>query len=87
MHYTDIENYQLEDEAVINWRVRHGKVQLLCPKCQRFFLLPKDIKIDDNGYCSDSFYHMCQERMIDGELYEDGDGWTALVHLVDWGVK
>jgi len=84
MHYTDIENFTENDEAIINWRVRHGGAQLKCPKCFRWFKLPKDIKIDDNGYCSDSFYHFCQEREVEGELYEDGEGWTVLAHLVGW---
>ena len=89
MHYQDIENYTLnrgteDEETVINWRIRRHKVQLRCPKCDRFFDLPKDIPIDENGYCFDTVYHFCED-IYEGE--ENNAGYTVLAHLVGWGVK
>lgn len=84
MHYTDIENFQYEDEAVINWRSRRGRAQIKCPMCSKFFDLPSDITIDKDGYCSTSVYHFCDD-LFEGE--ENTEGYTVLAHLVGWGVK
>lgn len=92
MQYTDLENEVIDqgtedEETIIRWRVRRRKVQIKCPRCDNFFDVPKDIKIDDNGYLSSSIYHYCEEQSIDGIPEENEEGWAVLAHLVDWGVK
>jgi hypothetical protein len=88
MHYTDIENQVVDkgteyEETIINWRTRRRRVQLKCPRCFHFFDLPKDITIDDNGYCSTSVYHFCEDQ-YEGD--ENNEGYTVLAHLVGWGL-
>ena len=82
MNYTDIINWSEEDNTIVNWRRRRGKTQLLCPRCDRFFDIPEDIKIDDNGYASAVVYHFCED-LFDDE--ENNEGWVVLPHLVEWG--
>ena len=81
MHYTDIENITTEDDTIINWRKRRGKVQLRCPYCDKFFDIPKDITIDANGCFSTSLYHFCDD-IFEGEV--NNDSWSLLAHLVGW---
>jgi len=89
MNYTDIENFVFDkgtddEETVINWRVRRRKPQIRCPKCFKFFDLPKDTTIDKEGYLSASIYHFCDDQ-FQGD--DNQQGWAVLAHLVDWGVK
>lgn len=84
MNWTELENVVNEDTRMIWWRVKFRKVQLRCPKCDRFFTIPKDVKINDQGYASDVIYHFCDDIYPEEE---NNDGWTVLAHLVGWGVK
>ena len=84
MNWTELENIVDEDTRSIWWRIKHGKVQIRCVKCDRFFKVPKDVTFDKDGYASDRIYHFCED------IYEDeenNEGWTVLAHLVGWGVK
>jgi len=75
--HTYIENIETEDGIIINWRKRHNKVQLKCPRCDNFFDVPRDVKFDDYGNANDYIYHFC-----DDDLNEEG--WVVLPTLVGW---
>ena len=84
MNYTELENIVDEDSRIIWWRIKRRKVELRCPKCDRFFNPPKDVKFDKDGYASDIIYHFCDD-IYDDE--ENNEGWVVCPHLVGWGVK
>lgn len=92
MNYIDIENTVLNkgdeqyEETIINWRITRRKLEIRCPNCDMFFEVPNDITVDANGYLSDQFYHFCDDQLIAETLEEGIGGFTALAHLVDWGL-
>ena len=81
MNYTDLENIVDEDTRMIWWRVKHRHVELQCPKCFRFFKVPKEIRFDDNGYALGQIYHFCDDIYPEEE---NNEGWVVLPHLVGW---
>jgi hypothetical protein len=89
MNYTRIENFTYnvgddDEETIINWRVKHHRVQLRCPKCDQFFDIPKDCKIDHDGYASSSVYHFCNDFYDDEE---NNEGWVCLPQLVGYNER
>lgn len=89
MNYTDIENLVLfkgtdDEEVVVNWRKRLGRVQLRCPYCDSFFKVPKDVKFNSQGYASSSIYHFCDDEDI--EIADDSLGWVVWAHLVGYNL-
>lgn len=57
------------------WRKRLGKVQLRCPHCDKFFYIPPDVKVRDNGDLTDVIYHFCDNET---------NSWVVLARLMEW---
>lgn len=64
-----------------SWRVRFGKTQLMCPKCDKWFSLTKDFTIDEHGNVSDLIYHFCNNE---SDEYPEESSWVVLAQLVGW---
>lgn len=63
-----------------DWRLRNGKLQLLCPKCFVWFTLDdRYFSVSEDGNVSDVAYHSCNS-----DYRDDDDGWVVAATLEEW---